>query len=144
MTASSETADLRENLKLAWQQGYSVTELWGMSKPVSRGGEPPDNSHLILWGILGIVDYQVDKGAGHKYLRDRLRIGDWTAIGMLEPRTEQSELVVVPPIKDAKFGRKASAVGDGVTNYVNVRILHSRLFNEIVNSDTAHNVEVGA
>jgi hypothetical protein len=133
MNPETAISDPREHLRFAWEQGYTVAELWGMSKPVSRGGEPRDNTHLILWGILGIVDYQVDKGAGHKYLRERLWHGDWTAIGMREPRTEQSELVVVPPIKDAKFGRKASAVGDGVTNYVNVRILHSRLFKELTN-----------
>jgi hypothetical protein len=37
-------------------------------------------------------------------------------------------LAVVPPIKDAKFGRKPSVIGDGVTNYIDVRIVHTRLF----------------
>lgn len=131
MSKASNGKVSRDVLALAWDHGYTVAELWGMSKPVTRGGEPSDNSHLILWGILGIVEYQVDKGAGHKYLRDRLWSGDWIAIGMREPRDDLSELVVVPPVKDAKFGRKVSAIGDGVTNYVNVRVLHARLFEKI-------------
>ena len=132
MSVVHDASDGRDNLKHAWEQGYSVAELWGMSKPVSRGGAPADNTYLILWGILSIVEYQVDKGAGHRYLRERLLNGDWTAIGVREPRTEPSELVVVPPINDAKFGRKKSAIGDGDTNYVDVRVLHSRLFREIM------------
>ena len=78
----------------------------------------------MLWGILGIVEYQVSEGAGHRYLRDRLWNGDWIAIGLqgaAEP--DRSRLTVVPQIEDAKFGRKRSAVGDGVTNYADVRIV---------------------
>lgn len=135
MSTDCDVAGLRDGLKLAWEQGYTVAELWGMSKPVSRGGTPPDNTHLVLWGILGIVEYQVDKGAGHRYLRERLLNGDWTAIGVREPRTEQSKLVIVPAIKEAKFGRKLSAIGDGQTNYVDIRVLHSRLFREIMAAD---------
>ena len=122
INSASETGiDLVE----IWRNGYSIAELWGFSKPVSRGSAP-DNTHLILWGILGIVEYQVDRNAGHAYLRDRLRNGDWIAMGFLEPKTPKSRLEVIPQIKDAKFGRKQSAIGDGVINYVDVRIVHAR------------------
>jgi hypothetical protein len=47
-------------------------------------------------------------------------------VGFLEPKTPKSRLEILPPIKDAKFGRKQSAIGDGVTNYVDVRIVHGR------------------
>jgi hypothetical protein len=59
-------------LKSLWAEGYSIAELWGMSQPVTRGTSAVDGEHLLLWGILSIVEYQVDKGAGHAYLRDRL------------------------------------------------------------------------
>lgn len=128
---TNELTGTRETLQQAWEQGYSVAELWGFTKPVSRGGSALDTQHIMLWGILGIVEYQVNKGAGHKYLRDRLWHKDWIAIGFQEPKTEASTLTVVPPIQDAKFGRKQSAVGDGVTNYIDVRIVHAKLFSEI-------------
>jgi hypothetical protein len=122
INSASETGiDLVE----IWRNGYSIAELWGFSKPVSRGSTP-DNTHLILWGILEIVEYQVNRNAGHAYLRDRLRNGDWIAMGFLEPKTPKSRLEILPPIKDAKFGRKQSAIGDGVRNYVDVRIVHAR------------------
>jgi hypothetical protein len=111
------------DLKNLWNNGYSIAELWGVTEPVSRGGPTVDNDHLILWGILSIVEDQVSHGAGHRYLRDRLWAGDWIAVGFLDQR-----LAIVPPIKDAKFGRKPSAIGDGVTNYTDVRIVHARLF----------------
>jgi hypothetical protein len=57
-----------------------------------------------LWGILGIVDDQVSEGAGHQYLRDRLWYQDWIAIGFLD-----KQIAIVPPIRDAKFGRKSGA-----------------------------------
>ena len=118
-------------LKEAWDNGYSIAELWGGSKPISRGTPSTDNSHLILWGILSIVEYQVDRGAGHRYLRDRLWHGDWTAIGVKEPRTTASKPMKLPRIDNMKFGRKQSAIGDGVANYVDVRVLHSRLYAEL-------------
>jgi len=110
------------NLSDLWKLGHSIGELWGKSEPVSRGPSLED-SHLIMWGILGIVDDQVSKGAGHQYLRDRLWYQDWIAIGFLD-----KQIAIVPPIRDAKFGRKPSAVGDGVVNYVDVRIVHARLY----------------
>lgn len=119
------------NLNDVWRKGYSISELWGFTKPVSRGESAPDGPHLILWGILSIVEYQVDRGAGHNYLRDRLRNGDWIAVGYVETDTSERRLTVLPPIAVAQFGRKRSAIGDGVTNYVDVRIVHSRLFAEI-------------
>jgi hypothetical protein len=129
--AISKDADRLEfdRLELSWSHGYSVAELWGMSKPVAHP-RPECDSHLMLWGILSIVEYQVSKGAGHRYLRDRLWEGDWIAIGYREPRQADARLTIVPPIKDAKFGRKRSAVGDGVTNYADVRILHAQLLAE--------------
>lgn len=120
-----------DELSDVWAEGYSIAELWGFTKPVSRGGAASAETHLILWGILGIVEYQVDRGAGHKYLRERLRAGDWTAIGYREPSTPSSRLEKLPLIKDAQFGRKVSAVGDGVTIYTNVRIVHARLIAEL-------------
>lgn len=134
--ASVRSVD-QDLLRVAWAQGYSVAELWGASKPVSRGVSFSEKSHLLLWGILSIVEYQVDQGAGHRYLRDRLAKGDWTAIGILESRGAEAELTILPPIDNAKFGKKASAVGDGNDNYVNVRILHSELFREIISHNTA-------
>jgi hypothetical protein len=32
----------------------------------------------------------------------------------------------VPKIKDAKFGRKVSAIGDGTLKYTGVRIVHAQ------------------
>jgi hypothetical protein len=114
-------------LEIAWGHGFSVAELWGLSSPVWHPGSDVDQ-HLMMWGILGIVEYQVSEGAGHRYLRDRLWGGDWIAIGFKEPRAAWSRLTIVPQIEDAKFGRKLSAVGDGKTNYVDVRIVHAQLF----------------
>jgi hypothetical protein len=111
------------DLRGIWQSGYSIAELWGNGEPVSRGGPSLETEHLILWGILSIVEDQVSHGAGHRYLRDRLWNRDWIAIGFLNQR-----LAVLPPIENAKFGRKPSAVGDGTTNYTEVRVVHSRLF----------------
>lgn len=119
---SEKITDLSE----IWAKGYSIAELWGFTKPVSRGETAGSNNHLILWGILSIVEYQVDRGAGHMYLRDRLWNGDWTAVGFLEPKTSDSRLEILPPIQNAKFGRKLSAIGDGVTNYIDVRVVHSQ------------------
>jgi hypothetical protein len=118
-----------DRLEIAWGHGFSVAELWGLSNLVSHPGSDVDQ-HLMLWGILGIVEYQVSEGAGHRYLRDRLWNGDWIAIGFKEP-WQRSRLTIVPQIKDAKFGRKRSAVGDGVTNYADVRIVHAQLFAEL-------------
>jgi hypothetical protein len=109
-----------QDLPNLWENGYSIGELWGKSDPVSRGGPSLEKTHLIMWGILSIVDDQVREGAGHQYLRDRLWHQDWTAIGFLN-----GEIAIVPPIKDAKFGRKPSAIGDGNVNYLDVRIVHS-------------------
>jgi hypothetical protein len=120
------------DLSQLWENGYSIAELWGFTEPVSRGGPTTDNDHLILWGILSIVEDQVSHGAGHRYLRDRLWDRDWVAIGFLDQR-----LAILPPIKDAKFGRKPSAIGDGVTNYMGVRIVHAGLFLAIAGSSSA-------
>jgi hypothetical protein len=119
--------DSDETLRSVWENGYSIGELWGKSDPVSRGGPSLEKSHLIMWGILSIVDDQVSEGAGHRYLRDRLTHRDWIAIGFLNRK-----IAVVPPIKDAKFGRKPSAIGDGVVNYIDVRIVHARLLKPCV------------
>ena len=122
---------LTNHLKIVWNNGYSVAELWGFTKPVSRGDSANHKIHLILWGILNVVEYQVDHGAGHKYLRARLWKGDWKAIGFLAPKTPQSELVIVPPIVDAKFGWKQSELGNSQVRYTDVRIVHSTLFSSI-------------
>src|SRR3954462_6119598 len=100
-------------LQQAWMQGFYISELWGFAKPVLREESATETGHLMLWGILSIVEYQVSQGAGPRYLRDRLWNGDWIGIGYLEPKAEDSSLVIVPPIKHAKFGRKLSMIGDG-------------------------------
>jgi hypothetical protein len=114
-----------------WENGYTIGELWGKSAPVSRGGPQLETSHLIMWGILSIVDDQVREGAGHKYLRERLWHQNWIAVGFLN-----GELTIVPRVKDAKFGRKPSAIGDGIVNYLDVRILHSVLFRTITSTSS--------
>ena len=120
-----------ENLMSAlWDCGYTVAELWGFTAPVSRGTSVISEPHGLLWGILGIVEYQVNKGAGHRYLQQRIVSGDWIGIGFPEAAADEQQLVIVPRIKDAKFGRRKSAVGDGVTNYVNVRFVHHQLLDE--------------
>ena len=102
-----------DRLSVLWAGGYSIAELWGYSEPVTRSTSAVEAAHGLLWGILSIVEYQVSKGAGHRYLRERLWAGDWIAIGNLEPKVPESALCRVPKIKDAKFGRKVSAIGDG-------------------------------
>jgi hypothetical protein len=114
-----------EPLESIWGDGYSIPELWGFTAPVTRATSAINDEHYLIWGILSIVEYQVDRGAGHRYLRDRLWAGDWIAIGFEDAETESSELVIVPKIVDAKFGRKQSAVGDFDKRYVNVRIIHA-------------------
>jgi hypothetical protein len=114
----------RSALMESWEQGYSISELWGRSAPVTRATSDTDGPHPLLWGILSIAEYQIDKGAGHKYLIDRLTSGDWIAIGYLSPRRPGDIAVVVPVGDGTKFGRKESAIGDGVTNYVDARIVH--------------------
>ena len=109
-----------------WNNGFTISELWGRTEPVARGGPLTSNTHLIMWGILSIVDDQVRRGAGHDYLRDRLWHGDWIALGYRDER-----LAVVPPISDAKFGRKPSAIGDGVVKFTQVRIVHADVFHAL-------------
>lgn len=133
VSAKNEAID---PLEMVWGHGFSVAELWGMSKPVAHPAKDVDN-HLMLWGILSIVEYQVSQGAGHRYLRDRLWNGDWIAIGFREPRAADARLTVLPQIKDAKFGRRKSEIGDGVTNYADVRIVHSQLFAELTAAGSA-------
>jgi hypothetical protein len=120
--------DIKDDLREIWAEGYSIAELWGASKPVSHKTSAINEPHHILWGILSIVEYQVDKGAGHKYLRDRLLTGDWIAVGIREPKTSEGKFEIVPPIEHAKLGRKSSAVGDGVVNYSDVRVIHEKFF----------------
>ena len=122
------------DLKKIWQQGYSIAELWGASQPITRGASQVLSAHLMLWGILGIVEYQVDKGAGHNYLRDRLSRGEWITIGYAEPKSANTPLTKVPPIENAKFGKKGSAIGDGVSKYVDVRIVTAELFSTLYDS----------
>jgi hypothetical protein len=104
----------------------------GLSSPVQRGTSAVEEAHALSWGILSIVEYQVDKGAGHRYLRDRLLARDWIAVAYPEPQTDETKLCIVPTIEDAKFGRKKLALGDGITNYINARIVHCNLYAEVV------------
>ena len=126
-----------DDLSGVWAKGFSIAELWGFSKPVSRPLSTQDNKHLMLWGILGIIEYQVDHGAGHKYLRERLWNRDWIAIGFPEPKTPASHLAIIAPIENAKFGRRHSSVGDGVTNYTDVRIVAR---SSLIRSPLAHRI----
>src|SRR5690349_9720828 len=121
------TQGLAMELKEVWELGYSIAELWGSSRPVSRGTSAVSADHGMLWGILSIAEYQIDKGAGHRYLRERLWRGDWIAIGYLESDVAKSGLVEVPKIQNAQFGKRSSAVGDGINNYVDVRIVNAEL-----------------
>ena len=120
-----------DDLQDAWELGYSIAELWGASKPVSRGTSAVDSQYPILWGILSIAEYQIDRGAGHNYLRQRLITGDWIAIGYPDDETQPRTLVRLPRIDDAKFGKKRSAIGDGETNFVDVRVINSELLSAI-------------
>ena len=106
-----------DRLSVLWAGGYSIVELWGYSEPVTRSTSGVEAAHGLLWGILSIVEYQVSKG---------LCAGDWIAIGNLEPKMPESGLCRVPKIKDAKFGRKVSAIGDGTVRYTGVRIVHAQ------------------
>src|SRR4051794_11794860 len=54
-------------LDVLWAGGYSIAELWGHSEPVTRSTSLVEAAHGLLWGILSIVEYQVSKGAGHRY-----------------------------------------------------------------------------
>ncbi|MGZ3288627.1 MAG: hypothetical protein ACXU85_12585, partial [Xanthobacteraceae bacterium] len=58
-----------DRLSVLWAGGYSIAELWGYSEPVTRHTSAVEADHGLLWGILSIVEYQVSKGAGHRYLR---------------------------------------------------------------------------
>lgn len=118
---------MSKELEEAWNLGYSISELWGASKPVSRGTSSVESKHPILWGILSIVEYQVDHGAGHKHLRDRLMAGDWVAIGYHDDEAQPKELVKLPRIDSAKFGKRRSAIGDGLNNFFDVRIVNREL-----------------
>jgi hypothetical protein len=110
-----------------WECGYSIAELWGFTPPVARGTSEIAEPHGLVWGILRLAEDQIDKGAGHTYLRQRIAAGDWIGIGFREPASEARQLALVPRFEDAKFGRKQSAVGDGITTYVNVRFVHQKL-----------------
>ena len=125
MMASREPAtdDGLDDLSRLWATGFSIAELWGYTRPVSHSGAASDGTHVLLWDILSIVEYQVDVGAGHRYLRERLWNRDWIAIGFPEPKTARAELRVMPPVEDAKFGHKLSTIGDGINNYTDVRIV---------------------
>ncbi len=120
-----------------WHCGYSIAELWGFTPPVTRQTSDISEPHGLLWGILRLAEDQIDKGAGHAYLRQRIVAGDWVGIGNAESAAESQKFVVIPKVKDAKFGRKKSAVGDGVTNYVNVRFVHQKLIEELASEDAA-------
>jgi hypothetical protein len=118
-----------------WHCGYSIAELWGFTPPVTRPTSDISEPHGLQWGILRLAEDQIDKGAGHAYLRQRIAAGDWIGIGSSESSAGTREFVIVPKLKDAKFGRKKSAVGDGTTNFVNVRFVHQKLFEELTRDD---------
>jgi hypothetical protein len=121
-----KVADDCRDLGSLWAAGYSIAELWGHAASVRRRTSEVDGDHPILWGILSIAEYQIDHGAGHNYLRERLATGDWVAIGYSVPKSEASCLVIVPRIPDAKFGKKQSAIGRDSVEFVDLRVVHAR------------------
>jgi hypothetical protein len=50
------------------------------------------------------------------------------AVGLLN-----EQMTIVPPIADAKFGRKPSAIGDDVTKYTMVRVINRELYEALTN-----------
>lgn len=125
-------------LKEIWDGGYSIAELWGFTRPVTRATSAVSEPHGLLWGILAIVDYQVDTGAGHTYLRERIARGDWIGIGFVASEAASPQLAILPQIENAKFGRKQSAVGDGTTTFTDVRFVHHKFcFEPIANHQSA-------
>ena len=114
-----------------WQCGYTIAELWGFTPPVARGTSEIAQPHGLVWGILRLAEDQIDQGAGHTYLRQRIAAGDWIGIGFREPASGEQPLAIVPRFAHAKFGRRNSAVGDGITTYVNVRFVHQKLLSLI-------------
>ena len=126
------SSELLQNL---WGCGYSVAELWGLTAPVKRGTSEIAEPHCLLWGILGIVEYQVDKGAGTRYLQARIASGDWIGIGYRRSEPADKQLTLVPKIQNAKFGRKESAVGDDEAVFTDVRFVHQKLYDEAVSAE---------
>jgi len=122
----SFNSQIDSRLKEIWDCGYSIAELWGFTRPITRATSVISEPHGLLWGILAIVDYQVDTGAGHTYLRERIAKGDWIGIGFTASDGSEPQLAIVPKIEGAKFGRKQSAVGDGKTTFTDVRFVHQR------------------
>lgn len=129
---TDEQSDLLTDI---WWNGFSIKEIWGFSGAVTRGTEEIKAAHPLIWGLLGIVEYQVSKGAGHRYLRERLWQGDWIAIGVCGERKADSRLEVVPRFENAKFGRKRSAVGDSTVQYTDVRIVHSHFYGKLMSGN---------
>lgn len=117
-----------DRLSRLWQRGYSIAELWGFTSPITRDTSFVEAPHRLLWGILRLAEDQIDKGAGHKYLRERIATGEWIGIGFVDGLPEDAPLVIVPQLKEAKFGRQRSAVGDGTSTYVDVRFIHRDLW----------------
>ncbi len=117
--------DDNDTLNEIWAGGYSIAELWGNGAPVQRATSAVNAPHCLLWGILSIADQQLDKGSGGRYFNERLKCGDWIAIGFLDPRSESGKLAYVPRFEQPKFGRKSSAIGDGCLKYVDVRVVHA-------------------
>lgn len=130
LTQVISISDLPDALTPIWEQGYSIAELWGHSKATHRGTSNIGSEHVLLWGILGIVEYQVDRGAGHRYLRSRLEAGDWVVIGYRAPRIAQSRLICIPKIENAKFGKKLSSIGSDEIQYQDIRVVHHNLLQE--------------
>ena len=129
---TDERSDLLTDI---WWNGFSIKEIWGFSGAVTRGTEEIKAAHPLIWGLLGIVEYQMSKGAGHRYLRERLWKGDWIAIGVCGERTADSKLEVVPRFENAKFGRRRSAIGDDTILYTDVRIVHSHFYGKLMSEE---------
>ena len=71
-------------------------------------------------------DVLLDQSPGRRgYLREWLAVGGGLAIGYPAPKEEASSLVVVPPIPDAKFGEKQSAIGHDSIEFVDLRVIHA-------------------
>jgi hypothetical protein len=113
-------------LSKIWNKGFSISDLWNGDG--ARKVTSDIDAEQRPWpDMFAIMEYEEGPGAGERYLRERLRGGDWIAIGYRAPRSPRSRLELVPFVDDPVYGYTHSSItGDGLS-YVGVRIVSSRL-----------------